>query len=168
MSDAKGPKPSAPVSLGDEEAVREVLVDSVHALWDAVNKIQDTVIICPPLASQHVAVASLSAGRSYTRSHVERLNGIRAMMAEALSQPGVPCDVPPALGAFYYFLRVRTSMDALTMTERLIREHRVAVIPGTAFGASDGCHLRVSYGALDAATAGEGIKRLVSGVTALA
>jgi aspartate/methionine/tyrosine aminotransferase len=79
----------------------------------------------------------------------------------------VPCDVPPALGAFYYFLRVHTSMDALTMTERLIREHRVAVLPGPAFGASQGCHLRVAYGALDAQTAEEGINRLVSGVRGL-
>jgi aspartate/methionine/tyrosine aminotransferase len=135
-----------------------------ESLWDAVNKIQDTVLICPPLVSQHVAAAALQVGRSFTIPHVERLNGIRAMMADALSQPGVPCDVPPALGAFYYFLRVNSSMDALTMTERLIREHRVAVIPGSAFGASEGCDLRVSYGALDAETAGEGIKRLVDGI----
>ena len=40
---------------------------------------------------------------------------------------------------------------------RLIREHRVAVMPGTAFGAAEGCHLRVSYGALDERTAAEGI-----------
>jgi aspartate/methionine/tyrosine aminotransferase len=139
-----------------------------EALWDAVNKIQDTVIICPPLVSQHVAVAAMQVGRSYCSSQVGRLDAIRVMMAETLSQPGVPCDVPPALGAFYYFLRVHTSMDALTMTERLIREHRVAVIPGSAFGASEGCHLRVSYGALDAATAHEGITRLVNGVKELA
>ncbi len=135
-----------------------------EVLWDAVNKIQDTVLICPPLVSQHVAAAALQVGRSYCNGHVERLNATRVMMAETLSQPGVPCDVPPALGAFYYFLRVHTSMDPLTMTERLIREHRVAVIPGSAFGASEGCHLRVSYGALDADTAKEGINRLVNGV----
>jgi aspartate/methionine/tyrosine aminotransferase len=139
-----------------------------ESLWDAVNKIQDTVIICPALVSQHAAVAALHAGRSYTRSHVARLDLIRAMMAEALSKPGVPCDVPRTLGAFYYFLRVRTSVDAMTMSERLIREHRVAVIPGPAFGASDGCHLRVSYGALDAQTAESGINRLVTGLKALA
>ena len=138
-----------------------------EVLWDAVDKIQDTVVICPPLVSQHVAAAALQVGRPYSNSHVERLNGIRMMMAEKLSQPGVPCDVPPALGAFYYFLRVHPSMDSLTMAERLIREHRVAVIPGAAFGASEGCHLRVSYGALDAGTAEEGINRLVNGVREL-
>jgi aspartate/methionine/tyrosine aminotransferase len=139
-----------------------------EVLWDAVNKIQDTVLICPPLVSQHVAAAALQVGRSYCNSHLERLNRIRVMMAETLSQPGVPCDGPSALGAFYFFLRVHTSMDALTMTERLVREHRVAVIPGPAFGATEGCHLRVSYGALDAQTAEEGINRLVNGVKALA
>jgi X-X-X-Leu-X-X-Gly heptad repeat protein len=40
----------------------------------------------------------------------------------------------------------------------------VAVIPGSAFGASDGCRIRVSYGALDAATAAEGASRLVNGL----
>lgn len=139
-----------------------------ETLWDAVNKIQDTVLICPPLVSQHVAAAALQVGRSYCNDHVARLNGIRTMMAEKLSQPGVPCDVPPALGAFYYFLRVHTSMDPLTMTERLIREYQVAVIPGSAFGASDGCRIRVSYGALDEQTAEEGINRLVTGVKELA
>jgi aspartate/methionine/tyrosine aminotransferase len=137
------------------------------SLWEAVNKIQDTVIICPPLASQHVAIGALHAGRAYCHAHVEQLDATRRMMASALSQPGVPCDVPQALGAFYYFLRVHTSMDALTLTERLIREHRVAVIPGSAFGAVQGCHLRVSYGALDAQSAREGTSRLVKGLSDL-
>lgn len=135
-----------------------------EVLWEAVNKIQDTVLICPPLVSQHVAVAALKVGRSYCDSHVARLDGMRTMMADALSQRGVPCDVPAALGAFYYFLRVHTSMDSTTLTEWLIREHRVAVTPGSAFGASHGCHIRVSYGALDLHTAAEGVARLVRGL----
>jgi len=135
-----------------------------EVLWEAVNKIQDTILVCPPLVSQHVAVAALQVGRSFCDSHVARLNGMRTMMAEALGQAGVPCDVPAALGGFYYFLRVHTSMDSMTLTERLIREHRVAVIPGSAFGASHGCHIRVSYGALDAQTAEEGVSRLVQGL----
>ena len=56
---------------------------------------------------------------------------------------------------------------AMALTERLIRDYRVAVIPGSAFGAVDGCYLRISYGALDEATAAEGIARLVRGLGAL-
>ena len=89
-------------------------------------------------------------------------------MLQALSAPGMPCDVVEPGGAFYYFLKVRTQLDAMTLTERLIREHRVAVTPGSAFGDRDGCAVRVSYGALDSETVAEGLGRLVAGLSALA
>lgn len=139
-----------------------------ESLWEAINKIQDTLLVCPPVVSQRVALAAVRIGRGYCEGHLPRLDAMRRLMAEALSDRAVPCDVPPALGAFYYFVKVHTSLDALTMTQRLIREHRVAVIPGSAFGATDGCYLRVSYGALDAQTAAEGVGRLVQGLKALA
>jgi aspartate/methionine/tyrosine aminotransferase len=55
----------------------------------------------------------------------------------------------------------------MALAERLIREHRVAVMPGTAFGMTDGCYFRIAYGALQKATVTEGIGRLVSGLRAL-
>ena len=139
-----------------------------EALWEAVNKIQDTLLVCPPVVSQRVALAAMRVGRAYCDGHLTRLNEMRMMMAGALEDPSVPCDVPSALGAFYYFITVHTTRDALSFTERLIRDHRVAVIPGSAFGATDGCSLRVSYGALDKDTAAEGVGRLVAGLKALA
>lgn len=139
-----------------------------ESLWEAVNKIQDTLLVCPPVVSQHVAAAALRVGRTYCAGQLGRLDQMRRLMADALSPSNVPCDVPEALGAFYYFLRVYSPLDSLTLTERLIREHQVAVIPGSAFGASQGCHIRVSYGALDVNTAAEGVGRLVKGLQALA
>jgi len=139
-----------------------------ESLWDAVNKIQDTLLVCPPVVSQRVALAAMTVGRTYCAAHLARLDEMRTLMATALGDPSVPCEVPSALGAFYYFIRIHTQLDAMTMVERLIREHRVAVIPGSAFGARDGCSLRVSYGALDPDTAAEGVGRLVSGIKALA
>ena len=55
-------------------------------------------------------------------------------------------------------------MDSMTLAERLIREHKVAVIPGQAFGVGDVCALRVSFGALDEATVNEGLGRLTRGL----
>jgi aspartate/methionine/tyrosine aminotransferase len=55
----------------------------------------------------------------------------------------------------------------MTLAERLIREHKVAVIPGPAFGLSEGCYFRVAYGALQRATVAEGIGRLVAGLRTL-
>ena len=43
----------------------------------------------------------------------------------------------------------------------------MAVIPGDAFGMTDGCYFRVAYGALQKATVAEGIGRLVAGLRAI-
>jgi aspartate/methionine/tyrosine aminotransferase len=79
----------------------------------------------------------------------------------------LPCEAPLSDGAFYFFLRVKTPLSPMALTERLIREHRVAVIPGSAFGHTGPCSIRVSYGALDADTVAEGIGRLVQGLRVL-
>jgi aspartate/methionine/tyrosine aminotransferase len=71
-------------------------------------------------------------------------------------------------GAFYFFLRVHSAESPLTLAERLVREHKVAVIPGSAFGEERWCSIRVSYGALDPATVSIGLQRLVTGLCALA
>jgi len=133
-------------------------------LWEAVNKIQDTVLICAPVVSQHVAEAAVGVGVSYPRQFLGSLDRMRRLMFDALRSDDLPCDVPVSPGAFYYFVKVRTRMDDLTLTERLIREHRVAVVPGSVFGATNGCYIRVSYGALDEETAEAGVERLVTGL----
>ena len=136
-------------------------------LWDAINKIQDTVLICPPAVSQQAALAALSEGRSYAHRYLDGLNAMRQAIFAALTQGGAPCDVPAVEGAFYYLLRVYSRLDSMTLVERLIREHRVAAIPGSAFADPSHCSIRVSYGALDAATIEEGVGRLVRGLRAL-
>jgi len=136
-------------------------------LWLAINKVQDTLLICAPAISQRAGIAALLAGPAYARPHLTGLAGTRAYIYQALSDPAVPCDVPLSQGAFYFFIRVETAMPALALTEHLIREHGVAVLPGSAFGATVGCFLRVSYGALDDETAREGTRRLVAGLKGL-
>lgn len=138
-----------------------------ESIWEAINKIQDTDLICAPAVSQHVALAAIGVGAGYARAHLPKLDAMRRLIAHAL-RAGAPCDVPDPRGAFYYFLRVHTTLDAMTLAERLVREHRVAVIPGSAFGATDACYVRVSFGALDEATVELGVGRLVRGLTAVA
>jgi aspartate/methionine/tyrosine aminotransferase len=133
------------------------------ALWSAVNKIQDTLLICPPAVSQRAAAAALTVGATWATDRLVGLNTTRRKMREALGAGGMPVDVIVPDGAFYFFMRVRSTMDPMTLTERLIREHKVAVMPGSAFGAA-GCALRVSYGALDADSVAEGLTRLVTGL----
>jgi aspartate/methionine/tyrosine aminotransferase len=137
-------------------------------LSEAVNKIQDTILICPPAVSQHAAMAALAVGRSFAGAHVERLDTMRRSIFAALSAPEVPCDVPSPDGAFYYLVRVHSRLDSMTLAERLIREHRVATIPGSAFADPSPCSVRISYGALDSDSVIEGLRRLVGGLRALA
>jgi aspartate/methionine/tyrosine aminotransferase len=137
-------------------------------LWEAVNKIQDTLLICAPAVSQHAALAAIRRGAAYARSHLDRLDRVRRGILAALRDPSVPCETAEVLGAFYYFVRVPGSLDPLRLAERLIREHRVAVIPGSAFGVLNGCTLRVSYGALDEQTVTVGIGRLTDGLKRIA
>ncbi len=138
------------------------------ALADAVNKIQDTNLICPPAVSQQAALAALGVGRAYCEPHVRQLADVRVRVYERLATLGDLAEAPDARGAFYVLLRVRTGLDPFALVERLIREHGVAAIPGPAFGLRDGCTLRLSYGALAPETVAEGIDRLVAGVRALA
>jgi len=141
-------------------------------LASAVEKIQDTILICPPLISQYAAVGALSAGRAYCEEHLRTLAEVRSMVLDELGSISEYCDVPRVEGAFYLLLRVRTRLDALTLVERLIREHGVALIPGTAFGCDalgcdEGCSLRLAYGALEEETVATGIGRLVRGIRAI-
>lgn len=137
-------------------------------LASAMAKIQDTILICPPIASQLAAVAALDVGRDYCEPHVKELAAIRDIVAAQLSSLAPRVQVPAADGAFYCLIKVSTDVDPMTLAERLIREHKVAVIPGSAFGMTDGCSFRVAYGALQKATVSEGIDRLVGGLRALA
>ena len=137
-------------------------------LADAINKIQDTLLICPPAVSQHAAMAALHVGAGYARARVQRLDEVRRTVFEVLSGPGLPCEVPAADGAFYYLLRVATTLDSMTLVERLIRQHRVAAIPGSAFGDRTPCSIRISYGALEPGAIAEGLERLAGGLRALA
>ena len=137
-------------------------------LLEALLKIQDTILICAASVSQVAATAAMRVGRRYVDGRRARLATMGAKIGAALRDPAVPCVVPPSAGAFYYFPMVSTRLDAMTLTERLIREYRVAVVPGTAFGDAESCSIRVSYGALDEATAEEGTSRLVRGLQALA
>jgi aspartate/methionine/tyrosine aminotransferase len=138
-----------------------------ETLFEAVDKIQDTNLICAPLVAQRAAEAALAVGAGYARRRLGELAATRARVFDALDDLGPRCRAPRTQGAFYAYVRLDTGMDPLVLTERLIREHRVAVIPGTAFGVSNGCTFRVSYGALDGDTVTEGVRRLTEGLRAV-
>ena len=136
-------------------------------LLEALKKIHDTNVICAPAVSQFAAVGVLDAGRRWVEERLESIAEARTIALDALSGLGNRVTVPRSDGAFYFLARVHGGGDSVSLVERLIREHRIAVIPGTAFGMDDGCYLRIGYGAVDAVSMVEGMERLVTGLTAL-
>ena len=93
---------------------------------------------------------------------------MRNIVLDELDAIGDICRAPHSDGALYLFLKMNSEMDDTSLVEKLIREHGVAAIPGATFGMTNGGYLRVAYGALDRATAQEGIRRLTHGLKQLA
>lgn len=138
-----------------------------NELADAMAKIQDTILICAPAITQQAAAAAIRVGRDYCEPHLADLADIRRFVVDAIRSLDPICELPPAQGAFYAFVRVNTRLSPMVVAERLIREHQVAIVPGPAFGMNEGCYFRVAYGALQKATVQEGIGRLVRGLRAM-
>ncbi|XGV97199.1 MAG: pyridoxal phosphate-dependent aminotransferase [Leptolyngbya sp. BL-A-14] len=137
------------------------------ALMAPVMKIQDTNVICPSVIAQYAALGALKVGVRYCQEKLGAIVAVRQQLLHELAALGDRCIIPPSKGAFYALLNVRTELDALSLVERLIRQHGVAAIPGPTFGLEEGCYLRVAYGALQPKTAIEGIGRLVQGLNAI-
>ncbi|NET02152.1 MAG: pyridoxal phosphate-dependent aminotransferase [Sphaerospermopsis sp. SIO1G1] len=136
-------------------------------LLNAVKKVQDTILICPPVVSQYAALGALQAKDNYLQDNIQTIAETRKIVINALNQLQDLCTITPANGAFYFFLKVHTQMDSLELVKTLIQEHKIAVIPGTTFGIENGCYLRVAYGALQQQTAKQGIERLVKGIKSI-
>lgn len=136
-------------------------------LLPAIKKIQDTIVICPTVISQYAALGALQTGISYCQSHLKAIRQVRQICLDYLASIQDLCMVPAADGAFYFLLNVHAEINSFELVERLIRDYKVAVIPGTTFGMTNGCYLRVAYGALQPDTVAEGMGRLTDGLKTL-
>ena len=138
-----------------------------EALYESMRKIQDTHLICPSLIAQYAACAALEAGKMYSTQQLPTIQRSRNIFLEHLATISDICQVPESNGAFYFLLKIDTDLDSMTLVERLIREHQVATIPGSTFGLTEGCYIRIAYGALQETQAKVGIGRLVKGLQAI-
>ncbi|MCC0178791.1 pyridoxal phosphate-dependent aminotransferase [Waterburya agarophytonicola K14] len=129
-----------------------------------IEKVQDTNLICPPVVSQYAAMGALKTGIVYCQQHLPQITRVREIVGNQLRSIPHLCQVSSASGAFYFFLKINTKLDDLKLVKQLVKQYRVAVIPGSTFGIENGCYLRVAYGSLQPSTAKLGIERLVIGL----
>jgi aminotransferase len=109
----------------------------------AMRKNHQYTIMSAPTTAQAGAVQALCCGESYVQEMVAEYDRRRRLIVGGLNRLGLPTFEPR--GAFYAFPSIAaTGMDDETFAESLLQEERVAVVPGSAFGA-DGNHVRCSY-----------------------
>lgn len=107
-------------------------------------KIHQFAIMCAPTTSQYAAVAALREGDRDVEQMREAYNQRRRFLMNAFKEMGLDCFEP--FGAFYVFPSIkRFGLSSDEFAERLLKEERVAVVPGTAFGDCGEGFLRISY-----------------------
>lgn len=117
-------------------------------LISVMNKIHQYGILCAPRQGQTAALAALRNGRENGYADVVHMRDSydrrRRLMVEGFRSMGLACFEP--YGAFYVFPSIKkTGLTSEEFCERLLKEHRVACVPGTAFGPCGEGHIRCSY-----------------------
>jgi aspartate/methionine/tyrosine aminotransferase len=109
---------------------------------------------------QHACIAALNEGDSFIRTMVDRCAEARAILVDGLSRlPGVT--VAPPDGAFYLMARMGGDEPSLDFALRLLRDAKVGVAPGTAFGPEGEGLVRICF-AISPALAREAVARMSS------
>jgi len=115
-----------------------------RAILEQMLKIHQFAIMCAPTTSQYAAVAALRDGDKDVQVMRESYDQRRRYLIHAFKEMGLECFEPH--GAFYTFPSIkRFGMTSDEFATRLLREEKVAVVPGTAFGDCGEGYLRISY-----------------------
>jgi aspartate/methionine/tyrosine aminotransferase len=139
-------------------------------LFDAMNKVQDTNLICAPMPSQLLALQALKKGRPWVEPKVEALSKVRQTVYETLEGLGDLVQFPKTQGAFYVLMKLpglAQGTEPIAFNRAMTEKFKVASIPGFAFGLTqthEANYQRLSYGALEAASVAQGVQRYVAAV----
>ena len=110
----------------------------------AMTKIHQYTIMCVPITSQMAACEALATGRKSVEEMKAEYKRRRELVVDRLCSLGLDCKKPE--GTFYVFPSIKkTGLKAMDFAQRLLKEEKVAVVPGTAFGKGLDDYIRISY-----------------------
>lgn len=119
-------------ACGPKEVIKQML------------KIHQFAIMCAPTTSQYAAVEALKNGDADVEMMREQYNQRRRYLLYRFKEMGLDCFEP--FGAFYAFPCIKEfGMTSDEFANQLLKSKKVAVVPGTAFGASGEGFVRISY-----------------------
>ena len=111
---------------------------------EQVTKIHQYAIMSAPTTAQYAAIEALRNGDEAVQAMYEEYDMRRRLIVSGFNKIGLTCREPK--GAFYAFPCIRsTGMTSDEFCEKLLYSKKVAVVPGTAFGASGEGFIRASY-----------------------
>ena len=113
-------------------------------LIESMMKIHQYTMLCASVIAQRAALEALRNGEPQVEEMLAEYDKRRRVIVKGLNQIGLDCFEPR--GAFYAFPSIRsTGMSSDEFAEKLLREERVVVIPGSAFGKCGEGHIRCCY-----------------------
>lgn len=118
--------------LGNKNLIKEML------------KIHQYVIMCASMISQYAAIEGLRNGDDHVEEMRKEYERRRNIVVKGFNDMGLTCHKPQ--GAFYIFPCIRsTGMTSEEFCNELLKDQKVACVPGTAFGDAGEGFIRVSY-----------------------
>jgi aminotransferase len=110
----------------------------------AMTKIHQYTIMCVPITSQMAACEAIATGKKSIEEMKREYRRRREFVIDRLNRMGLACSKPE--GAFYAFPSIKsTGLSSMDFCQRLLKEYKVAVVPGTAFGNCGEGYIRISY-----------------------
>lgn len=113
-------------------------------ILEQMLKIHQYAIMCAPTTSQYAAVEAVCNGDADVVAMREEYDGRRRYLMHRFEEMGLQCFEP--YGAFYAFPSIQEfGITSDEFATRLLKEKKVVVVPGTAFGECGEGFLRISY-----------------------
>lgn len=113
-------------------------------LMKLMLKLHQFALMCAPTTAQYAAIEAMEHGEEDVAVMRDDYDTRRRLIVQELNAMGLTCFEPE--GAFYVFPSIRTTgLTSEEFCHRLLKEKRVAVVPGTAFGQCGEGYVRISY-----------------------
>lgn len=117
-----------------------------HEMIEQMVKIHQFAVMCAPTISQYAAIEAMEQGDGDIEAMRESYDQRRKFLYHELQRLGLPCFEPQ--GAFYMFPNIREfGLSSGEFALKLLKEEKVAVVPGDSFGECGEGFVRISFAA---------------------
>jgi aminotransferase len=114
------------------------------ALTEAMLRVHQYSMLCASIISQEAAIEALDHGEDDMLAMREQYRLRRNFIIKSFNEIGLNCHLP--VGSFYAFPSIKsTGLTSREFAVQLLEQHRVAVVPGTAFGTCGEGYVRASF-----------------------